>query len=135
MSITKTRVQQLVQAAMREREASFFETLEAVRTLELARLDRMMQDHFPKQATDLDAAAIVLRIMERRAAYLGLDAPHEAKVAYLPPHDAPDVDLSLLTIDELKIFRDLMAKASRRTPNIPAIEHQPCGIQIMLPPP
>lgn len=52
------------------------EPAEEVRMQELARLDRLMLAHWPKAvAGDREATRMVLAIMDRRARYLGLDAP------------------------------------------------------------
>ena len=49
---------------------------EEARAVELARLDAMLKPLWPSaQRGNLKAIAAVLRLMERRAAYLGLDAP------------------------------------------------------------
>jgi len=52
------------------------EPAEQVRKAELGRLDRLLMAHWPA-AVDGDAKATqtVLQIMDRRARYLGLDAP------------------------------------------------------------
>lgn len=57
------------------------EAAEEVRTLELERLDRIMFAVWQKAIAG-DSAAIdrVLRIMDRRAQYLGLDSPKETSV-------------------------------------------------------
>lgn len=58
------------------------EPAEEVRQLELQRLDALLLGVW-KKAKDGDPAAVdrVLRIMDRRAAYLGLDAPKEQHVS------------------------------------------------------
>lgn len=59
------------------------EPADSVRMIELARLDAMLAGLW-KLATHGDTYAVdrVLKIMDRRAAYLGLDAPKEVKVAH-----------------------------------------------------
>lgn len=52
------------------------EPAEQVRSLELERLDQMLDAVWPTALTgDIPAQQQVLRLMERRAKYLGLDAP------------------------------------------------------------
>jgi hypothetical protein len=52
------------------------EPADEVRALEVHRLDALWEKWFPRaQKHDKDAAAVCLRIMERRARLLGLDAP------------------------------------------------------------
>jgi hypothetical protein len=52
-----------------------------VRNLELARLDSLQKAHWINATADtkpsVKAAGIILRVMERRAAMLGLDAPKQ----------------------------------------------------------
>jgi len=68
-------------AVMSAIEKMLREPAEEVRTLELERLDELLSGLWEK-AVKGDAAALdrVLRIMERRAKYLGLDAPKESNV-------------------------------------------------------
>lgn len=50
-----------------------------VRALELDRLDHMLMAHWPAVIKGhIRATELALKIMERRAAYLGLDAPKDA---------------------------------------------------------
>lgn len=72
-----------VQSALKRMLA---EPAEEVRALELARLDRLQMAHWPRAigsggvAPDPVATATVLRIMERRAKMMGLDAPTTVNV-------------------------------------------------------
>jgi len=72
------------------------EPAEEVRTIELERLDRIMLGLW-KQATSGDARAVdrVLKIMERRAKLLGLDAPVKLDDADLNPLTAKAALLAL----------------------------------------
>lgn len=80
-------VQQALKATLRE-------PADDVRILEAERLDRLMLGLW-KQASggDTDAVDRVLRIMDRRARLLGLDAPPKAPIPPQPgtgpPDDAP----------------------------------------------
>ena len=57
------------------------EPAEVVRKMELHRLDQLWRAVWPKVAAgELPAVDRALRIMERRAAYLGLDAPKAIKM-------------------------------------------------------
>jgi hypothetical protein len=68
----------LIQSAIREIKR---EPAEAVLQLELTRLDAMLLGVWSKAKTgDIQAINSALRIMERRAAYLGLDQPKGLKV-------------------------------------------------------
>lgn len=62
----------MVQGAIKEITR---EPAEDVLTLELERLDALMVAHWAKAKTDIKSAHVVLQILDRRARYMGLDAP------------------------------------------------------------
>lgn len=71
-----------VKGRMAEMRDECAELTEEVRQQELARLDAMLELLWGRiEEGDLAAMDRVLRIMERRTAYLGLDAPKQAAVA------------------------------------------------------
>ncbi len=93
-------------AEVRERLA---DSADEVRLLELRRLDDMFAAHWPSRANVRNAETL-LRIMERRARMLGLDAP----IAFAPmgsPPDPGDADLSLLTIEQLRELEGIITHA------------------------
>lgn len=87
---------QAVVRYLEETRAVSREAAEEVRRLELDRLDRMLASIGPKaEDGDLAAADRVLRIQERRAKLLGIDAPTSAIVT----HDAhPDTVRALMAL-------------------------------------
>ena len=57
------------------------ETADSVRNAEMARLDRMMLAHWPGVLeAKIEPTRLVLEIMRRRAALLGLDAPRKIDI-------------------------------------------------------
>ena len=73
------------------------EPAEAVRRVELARLDRLMRAHWSAAIEgDTKATAMVLQIMDRRARYLGLDSPQKidltASIREMAEREGIDVD-------------------------------------------
>jgi hypothetical protein len=86
------------------------EPAEELRELEVARLDAMLLVLWRRvQAGDEKAVDRVLRIMERRARLLGLDAPRRQELS--GPDGKPlAFDLSMLTDEELKILERIQAK-------------------------
>ena len=79
LGVTAQRAHQLVGEALADltREAA-----EQLREIEAERLDKLTTAFFPNAVQgDLSAAAVVLRIMERRARLFGLDAPARHEVA------------------------------------------------------
>jgi Sigma-70, region 4 len=78
LGISKQRAHQLVTEELRKLREETPEAAEAVRQLELERLDAMLRILAPKvKRAELGAIQLVLKIMERRAKLLGLDAPQE----------------------------------------------------------
>jgi hypothetical protein len=82
-------------AFMSALDATLREPAEKVRVLEVERLDRLMNGVW-KRATDGDDFAIdrVLKIMDRRARLLGLDAPQRFELEEMKAYDtttAPDL--------------------------------------------
>lgn len=77
-NITKQSAHGLVQKALTDRAG---ETTEAVRELELSRLDKLLMSWLPRAISgDEKAAGVVLSIMDRRSKYLGLDAPRKVNL-------------------------------------------------------
>ena len=92
-----------VRAALRE---MLQEPADAVREMELARYDRLMAAHWPAALRgDIQASAMVLRIMERRAALLGLDAPKKidltAYIRDLAEREGIDPDEAVAAAQEI----------------------------------
>ena len=92
-----------VRAALRE---MLQEPADAVRAIELERYDRLMLAHWPTALRgDIQASAMVLRIMERRAAMLGLDAPKKidltAYIRDLAEREGIDPDEAVAAAEEI----------------------------------
>jgi hypothetical protein len=85
------------------------EPADAVRQLELERLDAMLHAIWPSaQGGDLKAVDAVVRLMDRRARYLGLDTPQridiEAKVRVMAEQLGLDPDAAVA--EAARILRD-----------------------------
>jgi hypothetical protein len=84
MGVSGPRAHQIVQKALDEIRENLAENANAVIAMELERLDEMLLGLWEKaKAGDLGAVEKAIRIMERRAKLLGLDAP--SKVAPTDP--------------------------------------------------
>jgi hypothetical protein len=96
-----------VKAALK---ATLREPANELRDLEVARLDAMLLPLWRRvQSGDEKAVDRVLRIMERRARLLGLDAPTRGEIS--GPDGKPlAFDLSRLSDEELKILERIQAK-------------------------
>lgn len=78
----------LIAAAMAETRSAVAEDVMELRALELSRLDGLMVALWPKaRRGDLAAVDRVLKIMERRAKLLGLDAPVRVARTNLASHE------------------------------------------------
>lgn len=76
------------------------ETAALVRQQELLRIDRMLLGVWTKaKSGDVQAIGCVLRLMERRSAYLGLDAPKEAKITI------PGLNVDVRTLSDEQLAR------------------------------
>lgn len=81
MGLSESGAHGCVTRALKALRAEAAESAEDVRDLELQRLDRMLTiAEAAAEAGDLSAIDRVLRIQERRAKYLGLDAPTRTDV-------------------------------------------------------
>ncbi len=76
LGVTPTRARQLVAEALAAIEKDTAESAEELRRLELDRLDQLQSGLWEEAAAgNLKAVGAALKIMERRARLLGLDAP------------------------------------------------------------
>lgn len=114
MGISKTRAYQLVLAGMVDLDEGLKDSADRLRTLELLRLDAIQCAHWPNAHIPRHVD-VILKVMERRAKLLGLDAP--TKVAQTTPDGealTPALDLSRLTDAELAELNRLYEKAGAR---------------------
>lgn len=95
-----------IQAALKD---VIREPAQEVLTLELSRLDQMLLGLYRK-AIGGDVAAVdrVIRIMDRRAAYLGIDAPKESSV-----------DIKTDSRERILSRLEVLAAASRAAEEVP----------------
>lgn len=88
-------------AYLRVTDRNLRETAEDVRDLELSRLDRLMAPYWGPATREGDkkAAELILKIMDRRARLMGLDAPQKSQVEVVTYDGNIDFDAE---IDRLK---------------------------------
>jgi hypothetical protein len=101
LRLSKTRAYELVMDGLAELEEKVKDSAINVRTLEVQRLDAIILSHWPTRHL-WKSAEILIRVMERRAKLLGLDAP--IKTAQTTPDGEalpPALDLSKLTDEQL----------------------------------
>lgn len=76
LRLSKSRAHALVQIGLEETRTQISASTDELRTEELSRLDGMLAKFYPRaERGDIAAADRVLKIGERRAKLLGLDAP------------------------------------------------------------
>lgn len=102
LTLSKSRAHSLVQTGLDEARAQITAAADDLRTVELARLDGMLHKLYPK-ASKGDVAAVdrVLKIGERRAKLLGLEAPVRIETT---GRDGKPIEVtSSVTIDPAKL--------------------------------
>jgi hypothetical protein len=112
LRLSTTRAYQLVRAGLGEINAELTETASQLRQMELERLDAIHAAHWPKRENPRNAE-IILRVMERRARLLGLDAPAKIEQTSQTSEELlPTFDPSRLTDNELLQLEALYEKAA-----------------------
>jgi hypothetical protein len=117
VGITKQTAHAMVVAALEERRRELNESVDDVRDMEVVRLDKMTAFLFkrlddPKHDDPERTVTAILKIMERRASLLGLDAPKDYRFtpgAVAAPTGG-DIDVSRLTVDQLRELDELRAR-------------------------
>lgn len=98
LGVGKSTAHRLVEASMVDARAQISASVDEMRADEIARLDGMLAKLYPKAAEgDVNAIDRVIKIGERRAKLLGLDAP--VRVAQGGDPDAPPIS----TVSETKV--------------------------------
>lgn len=81
IGISKTHAHRLVTAALADARQKTADAADEALTVELLRLDALWPENFDRaRAGDVAAVHACMRIMERRAKLLGLDAPEKREV-------------------------------------------------------
>lgn len=119
LGISKSHCQRLAVEGHAILRAHMLETVQSARDLECARLDAIVSALWDKRSKVAAAGALV-RISQRRAELLGLDAPKTFKE--LPPGpDLPEgFDFTKLTVDQLRDLEKIAESA--RVDVVPAVE-------------
>lgn len=126
----KTAAHRLVTDAMQECRDQIAGDADELRTEELSRLDGMLAGLW-QDARKGDVAAVdrVLKISERRAKLLGLDAP--VRLAHTGNDGGPiltrndGIDLATLTDEELRAYEDLARAVEERRRNTAGVGQAP----------
>lgn len=110
--VSHVRAYNVVREALLEIETVTAEKAIELRTMELLRLDAMWLKLWPTKRGKLDPRTVdtLLRISERRAALLGLDAP-KTFIPLVPPPHVGDFDLQRLSVEDLEKLEDITVRA------------------------
>jgi transposase-like protein len=112
LGVTPTRARQLVAEALAAIEKDTAESAEELRRLELDRLDQLQAGLWEEAAGgNLKAVGAALKIMERRARLVGLDAPTrtENTHGYADLSEMSDAELNEELRRHANVFLDAMA--------------------------
>ena len=110
MGKSRTQAYRLVKAGLEELQGTVKERASSVREIELRRLDALVVAHWNNRQ-DPRSAAVILQCQERRAKYLGLDAPAKQEVIYPQVEAQKELDTSKLTQEERLTLEQIMLKA------------------------
>jgi len=116
LGLKKSQTHRLVQAGLAECRAQVTANADELRSEELSRLDGMLQGLWPRaRKGEVSAVDRVLKIAERRAKLLGLDAPEKRELfgkggTPLVPGALDPSGLSTQTLQELLAARDAAAR-------------------------
>lgn len=96
LEVTDVAVMKMVRKVLGRTMTITQEKAEEVRAIEIERCDALINAHWEYAMNgDEKSSAIILRVMDRRAAYLGLDAPKHIKV-----EEVSDIDRQLEALVE-----------------------------------
>jgi hypothetical protein len=116
LGLKKSQSHRLVTRALEEARAQVTANADELRAEELSRLDGMLQGLWPRaRKGEVSAVDRVLKIAERRAKLLGLDAPEKRELfgkggTPLVPGALDPSGLSTQTLQELLAARDAAAR-------------------------
>jgi hypothetical protein len=116
LGVSKTRAYRIVMGALGALAAKTGEDADRVRTLELSRIDAMVLSLWPNRANPRVADTLI-RLSERRARLLGLDAPARveqtgADGGPIKTEAVPSIDTSRLSDEELNDLERILSKAT-----------------------
>jgi hypothetical protein len=105
-------VYNFIQEGLARRRDVTNELAAQLRKLQLERLDRIYAAHAPT-VDSAKSATIMLKVLEREAKLLGIDAPQA--IVFPPVVPEQPYDLSRLNVEELRALRSLLAKCATAT--------------------
>jgi DNA-directed RNA polymerase subunit K/omega len=106
LGISKSSAHQLVQESLEDARRQIAASADELRSEEIARLDGMLAKLYPKAARgDVAAVDRVLRIGERRAKLLGLEAPVRIETSGV---DGNPIEIASASIDPSKLSTEVL---------------------------
>jgi DNA-binding CsgD family transcriptional regulator len=109
LGVSNTQITRMLRTSLDALNASEMNSAAYLRRLELERCDQMVTGLMPHRR-DPRYVDSILRIMERRANYLGMDAPKREEVIQKTMGVEEQLDLSALAPEELRTLDEILAK-------------------------
>ena len=113
LGVSNMQVTRMLKTSLETLNKSEMNKVSYVRRTELERLDEMLTGLMPNRR-DPRYVDSILRIMERRAAYLGTDAPSKSEVVSRVRVTEQEQDLSMLSDDDLVALETILAKCEKK---------------------
>lgn len=106
LGLSKSRAHKLVQIGLEDARAQNAAAADDLRAVELSRLDGILAKVYPKAtAGDLQAVDRVLKIGERRAKLLGLEAPVRIQASGV---DGKPIEIASTSIDPSRLTTEVL---------------------------
>lgn len=132
LECSTTHVRILIQRATERRKPELDRMHQEFIDEQLMQIDLLWSKLSPRFGMDPDAERVAVDVMARKAKLLGLDKPTKIEQVQPPVPLEAEVDMSLLTVEELRQYREFVSKILERKARMPieappqeALEHQP----------
>jgi hypothetical protein len=109
--VTASRCVQVVLKYMEEMRQHNAEETKIIRDMELKRLDLLLVKFWDRAMRgSIDHATMALKILERRAKYIGIDTPIKVEISRTPPQFHGKSARDLIAMVQTKLFPALLDK-------------------------
>lgn len=109
--VTPTRCIQVVIRYMEEMRQHNAQESKTIRDMELKRLDLLLSKYWTRALKGhMDSATMALKILERRAKYIGIDTPIQVQISRAPPQFHGKSARDLIAMVQSKLSPELLDK-------------------------